>query len=399
MTLPASQPNYFDSSETGAPTLNNVAGSLLDVIRACVKDGFNPQTVTSIDVASGVATATAAGHGYSATYGKLLLIEGSSETLLNGRKQPLSVATNTFTFDATGVADGTYTGTISAKRAPLGWTEPHTGTNVAIFARSAPEAGTQMIRILDTAAAPAAVTDARVLMLESATDIDTFVNASPTSAQVADGFGGFMHKGANSATAKPWALVGCDRGFYFIGPNNAVTPGETDRLPCWFGDGVPFFAGDPHFCLLSVNSAVGGASATSKVGVGNALGANWTTGAPQTSVVARSRDGSVVSKIFDCQGPMPTRYGANTNMPAGMPEKLYLMQGAHVVDEDVSKEVRGLLPAIAAPVANMPFAGLGAFSVIGLTEGDERYYLAVNSRAGGASPANYVIDLTGPWYG
>ena len=137
MTLLASQPNYFDSSEAGAPSLNNVAGSLLEIIRACGINGFNPKVVTSIVVASGVATATAASHNYTATYGKLLLIEGAPEALLNGRKQPLSVTTNTFTYAAPGVADGTYTGTMSAKRAPLGWTEPFTGTNKAIFARSA----------------------------------------------------------------------------------------------------------------------------------------------------------------------------------------------------------------------------------------------------------------------
>ena len=56
MTLPASQPNFFDSSETGAPALNNVAGSALEVIRACLRTGFNSRVVTSIVVAAGVAT-------------------------------------------------------------------------------------------------------------------------------------------------------------------------------------------------------------------------------------------------------------------------------------------------------------------------------------------------------
>lgn len=395
-----SLPNYFDSSETGAPVLNNAAGSLLALIRAVAVTGFNVRSVLQVSVTSGVATAMCLGHGYSGTYGKLVKLSGVSVPALNGDKRLLSVSADAFTYDATGVADGVYdTGTMEARRAPLGWTEPHTGTNVAIFARSAPEAGTQLLRILDTAASPAAVTDTRVLMLESATDIDTFVNASPTAAQVTDGFGGFIHKGANSATAKPWALVGNDRGFYFIGPNNVATPGESHRLPYWFGDGVPFFAGDAHFCMLSVNSASGGASATSKIGAGNSLAANWATGVPQASVVARSRNGSVASKIFDCQGPVPSKYGAIQAIPAGMPEKLYLMQGAHVVDETVSKEVRGLLPAIAAPIANLPFTGLGAYSVIGAVEGDGRYYLAVNAITGGSLAGCFVIDLTGPWYG
>lgn len=399
MTLLASQPNFFDSSEAGAPSLNNVAGSLLEIVRACGINGFNPTVVTSIVVASGVATATAASHNYTATYGKLLLIEGATEALLNGRKQPLAVTTNTFTYAAPGVADGTYTGTMSAKRAPLGWTELFTGTNKAIFARSAPEAGTQLFRILDTAAAPALTTDARIHMIESATDIDTFVNPMPTATQVTDGAGGYIHKGANSATAKPWALVGNDRGIYFIGPTNSASPGESARIPYWLGDGVPFFPGDAHFCMLSVNSASGGAAANSKVGIGVAVATNWPTGAPQASVVARSRDGAVVSPIFDCQGPFPARYGNIAAMSAGMPEKLYLMQGAHVVDNNTTKEVRGLLPALAAPIANLPFTGLGSYSVLGPVEGDGRYYLAVIAQTGGSVVGHFVIDLSGPWYG
>lgn len=394
-----SAPIWYDSAETGAPSLNNAAGSLLALMRAVLRDGFNVKAVTSITVASGVATVICPAHSYSSTYGKWIKITGANASALDGVKQQTIVNANTFTYLAPGVADGSYTAT-DARRAPLGWTEPHAGTNKAIFARSAPEAGTQLLRILDTAAAPAATTDARVLMLESATDIDTFVNPSPSATQMTDGAGGYIHKGANSATVKPWALVGDDRGFYFIGPNNAATPGETDRLGYWFGDGVPFFPGDAHFCLLSVNSAVGGASATSRVGSAAGLAANWVTTAPQSSVVARSRGGAVVSEVFDCQGPVPTRYGTVSSMTAGtMPEKLYLMQGAHLVNNATTKEVRGLLPGIAAPVANMPFTGLGAVSVIGPVEGDGRYYLAVNARANGAAAGNFVLDLTGPWYG
>ena len=392
-----SAPIWFDSTETGAPTLNNAAGSLIALLRAVLINGFNVKAISSISVASGVATVTCPAHAFSSAYGKWLKITGASAPALDGVKQQTIVDANTFTYPAPGVADGSYTAT-DARRAPLGWTEPYTGTNKAIFQRSAPEAGTQLIRLLDTAAAPALTTDLRVLMLESATDIDTFTNSMPTAAQITDGFGGYICKGANSASAKPWALVGCDRGFYFIGPNNAATPGEADRLPYFFGDGVPFFPGDSHFCLLSVNSASGGASSTSKVGVGAALGTNWTTAVPQSSVVARSRGGASLSEIFDCQGPSPARYGAVTAMPSGMPEKLYLMQGAHVVSNAVNKEVRGLLPGLAAPIANLPFSGLGAVSVIGEAEGDGRHYLAVNAKAGGSVTGNFVIDLTGPWY-
>jgi hypothetical protein len=80
------QPIWFDSSEVGAPTLNNAAGSLLEILRACLINGFGSKTVTSISVTAGVATATCAAHGFLGTYGKLVLIEGSGEALLNGQR-------------------------------------------------------------------------------------------------------------------------------------------------------------------------------------------------------------------------------------------------------------------------------------------------------------------------
>ena len=394
------QPYRYDSSETGAPSLNNVNGSLIALARAVLINGFNVKAISAITVASGVATVQCPTHGFACGYAQPVRITGASVPALNGDKQPTLVDGNYFTFLAPGVADGSYTAT-DARRAPLGWTEVFAdgpGTK-AIFARSAPEAGTQLLRLVDTGAAPASVTEVRVQMLESATGVDTFVNASPTAAQVTDGAGGYIYKGTNTATAKTWALVGNDKGFYFIGPTNSTSVGVS-LMPYWFGDGVPFYEGDSHFCLLSVNNAASaGASATSVVGVGSTLAANFNSTAPVASVAARSRNGATLSEVFDCQGPVPARYGTASNMSSGvMPEKLYLMYGAHVVSNSLTKEVRGLLPGLAAPVANLPFQSLAAVSVIGPVEGDGRYYLAVNARVGGSVAANFAIDLTGPWY-
>lgn len=393
-----SRPIWYDSDETGAPTLNNAPSSLLEVLRACKVTGFNLRNVTSIVVASGVATATAATHGYSAAYGKLLRIEGAPVAGLNGDVQPLTVDTNTFTYAAAGVPDGTYTGTITARRAPLGWTEAFTGTNRAIFARTSPEAGTQMLRVLDTAASPALTTDARVLMIESATGIDSFTNQAPSATQVADGAGGFFSKGANNTTAKPWAIVGDERGFYYIGPTNGATMTETTRLPFYFGDGVRLFAGDVHLCLLAANSAGNTATSTSKLGHSSVAGSNWGLTAPQAAVVARSRDGVTVSEIFDAQGLGLARYGVIANMTSGLPEKLYMMYPTHIVSNFSTKEVRGVLPGMAAPVANAPFSGLGSVSVIGPTETDGRHYLAVQCVINGTPAGSFCLDLTGPWH-
>ena len=389
MSLPFTQPNYFDSSEAGAPTLNNVAGSLLEVLRACLKNGFNTKTVTSIVVASGVATATAASHGYLSTYGKLLLIEGSTEPLLNGRKQPLSVATNTFTYAAPGVADGTYTGTISAKRAPLGWTEPYTDTNKAIFARSAPEASAQMLRVLDTAAAPASAIAARVFMVEAATGIDTYTGQGPTQVQLADGLAWF--KGANTATAKRWAVAGNDRFLYLITESGSNT---ARNQVGWFGDAQSFKSADAY-C-----GVIGGSNGVSEV-----------TSVSATPIYCRTLIAAVSTSTFYIARLSGQTGGAvraqlvgfidNTSLGAVGPAPLGPVDGGFVlqkpqlfIEEGGINPVRGIVPGLAAPMAKNPYTTL---QIVGGFTGDNSTYLTVHTLAS-SDGSCFLIDLTGPWY-
>lgn len=75
-------------------------------------------TLTSVVVASNVATATKTSHGYSV--GETVTISGSNLSYVNGRKVIASVPNaNTFTFAAVG-ADATSTGTIVTTRVAIG---------------------------------------------------------------------------------------------------------------------------------------------------------------------------------------------------------------------------------------------------------------------------------------
>lgn len=77
-------------------------------------------TLTSVVVASNVATATKTSHGYSV--GDVVYISGSNLAYANGTKTILSVAdANTFTYEATG-SNATATGTILANRSARGIT-------------------------------------------------------------------------------------------------------------------------------------------------------------------------------------------------------------------------------------------------------------------------------------
>jgi hypothetical protein len=396
VTFPASTPCWYDSTEAGAPTLNNAAGSLLEVLRSCLINGFGAVSVTSIVVAGGVATATAATHGFSSAYGKLVLVEGAPVAELNGRKRIGNVLTNTFTFPAPGVADGTYTGTISAKRAPLGWTEAHTGTNKAIFARSDPAALTQLLRVDDSNSAPATALDARVLMVESATDVDTFVNPSPTNAQVSGG--GYWHKGQDTTAAKRWALVGTSRGFYFFLPaQNVASPSVDRNAPMFFGDGVPYRIGDSHFCLLGASNNTLAALGFASTGMGRVV--NFNAGGPSAGDprVARSRNGVNFSPNGMQAGP---NAGSLIGRDGQTATDIIVIHSPIWFQDDfsASREIRGEVPGLAAPLANQPYVASGAFHVVDSVANTDRVYLSCMVNSGSSLASNVLIDLTGPWY-
>lgn len=133
MTALSTEVKFIRSTFAGAPTLNAAAGSLVAILDAVLVNGFNSSNISSIVVSSGIATA-AQSSGPQFGYKSVVTIAGCSEAALNGQKRVIATTSNTFSYDATGVADGTYsTGTITAIYAPLGWEISFTDTNKRIY--------------------------------------------------------------------------------------------------------------------------------------------------------------------------------------------------------------------------------------------------------------------------
>lgn len=383
-----SDPLYYDSSETGAPVLNNAAGSLIALLRAVLINGFNVKAITSITVASGVATVVCPAHGYSSVYGKWLQISGASAPLLNGVKKHTVVDVNTFTYPAPGVADGSYTAT-DARRAPLGWEEEFVngGNTVAIYRRTAPEATAMRYRINDSAASGATATDARILMVESATGVDTYTAPSPTEAQVSGGL--YLHKGQNNATAKRWVVVGDDRGLWLFTQFDSA---GTRLSPLFMGDGVPYNPGDAYFALLcAANAAGSGANSNSRGGYTGNLNA---TPSNPACVVARPRSGIGASSITAL---VTTSLGTSigpTGSGQSSTENVVIHGPAWLIESDGAFTLRGEAPGLWEPLARTTFADLAVVPNVG---GTGRNMLAVWHTSAN-TPGVMMLDLTGPWY-
>ena len=386
---------WYDSSETGAPVLNNVAGSLLAVIDACGITGFNTRAIT-IMVSGGVATATSNGHGYSGLYSKDIEVAGATPAGLNGRKALTYVDTNTFRFDATGIADGAATGSITAKRSPFGLVKQHTGTNKAIYKRADATASSMMMRVLDTAAAPASATDARVFMVETATDVDTYTGQGPTPAQIADGQ--FWTKGASSATAKQWAIIGTSKGFLLVTPNSAnVLPQAGNNIAASlmaFFDFPSFKAGDAYNTALC-GPIVGGAGSTANT---LSRSSGFVVG-DASLVIARAHSQVGGAVRGNCTGIATGTSGDNNSWPVSpspIDNGLFVFPSILLTEDNAASGYppRGVVPGLCQVLARFPFQHYQIVESINALPG--RKLLALNHGANGTGGV-IAVDLTGPW--
>ena len=125
----------FNENLPDAPVLNGVAGSLIDLLTACLVTGFGLRTAVSLVVSGGVATLTLANEAKNANrLHTVVLVEGvtGALTALNG-EQKITFASPTELKFATAAADGTATGAITVKTAPAGWEKKFPGRVESMF--------------------------------------------------------------------------------------------------------------------------------------------------------------------------------------------------------------------------------------------------------------------------
>lgn len=381
----------FDSAMTGAPVLSGTAGALRALLKACLVDGFGAGAVATLTVASGIATATFAGaHPYRV--GAVAQFAGSTPAGLNGQKRILTTTTNSVTFDATGIADGTATGTITHKVAAAGWQELFAGTvtNVLCLKPTVPEATGCVLRIDDTG-----TTNARVRAFEAMTDASTGTGPTPLDSQLSGGL--FWPKsGTANTTARPWYLVGDERGFYL-----AVSPQGTDRYTLLYaGDIASLKSGDAYGYLLTGNQSDQGNASTVPDGCCGYSGRSARGGAylvrAHTAVgqaVAAQRLGShhngATADVY--AGQAGYSLGSYPNGPNNG-----LMTGALEV---YALGIRGALPGLLHAVQDCGDAFTTGVVVDGTNDLLGRRLKAVRTGppSGSATRGTVFIDATGPW--
>jgi hypothetical protein len=222
----------FRIGQASVPILSGTAGAGITLLDACLVDGFNPFSVSTITVTANVATVTTSGsHGLVATDN--VVFSGANESVFNDRFTVLDVLSSTqFRFEVV-TATASATGTISGKIPPLGWTKPYSGTNLAVY--RAPAGNRYYLRVDDTNAQYMAVR-----MFETMSDVNTGTGGSATVY--------WRKSNVSDSSSRSWFIVGGSRGFYFTSAWHASY--WLNHYVHGFGDFVSYKENDLYNTLL-----------------------------------------------------------------------------------------------------------------------------------------------------
>lgn len=236
---------WFHSGMANGPILRGEAGALIELLDACLINGFDARTPDSIVVAGGVATVSlSAGNPFEQHV--VIQLAGATPAGLNEEWRVATSGASSFTFACPGIADGTATGTITCKRAPAGWAKPFSATNKAAY-QSIDTNSTQLYLRLDDAHAQYT----RVRGYENMTDVDTGDGLFPTLAQCTDTEYSWPKSNVAGTTTRSWALVADGSMIHFLPVWSSSYP-HADVFR--FGDAVPLFAADAYHCAISAEA-------------------------------------------------------------------------------------------------------------------------------------------------
>lgn len=244
---------FYVHTNTNAPQLTNNFGCMIDVLDACLVNGFGSQTVSTL-TASGTTVTATFGSAHNFMQYQVIKIAGATQTEYNGEHRILTVPNaNTITFELAAVPSvTTATGTITSSLPSLGWEKPFSSTHSSGVGGKAAYRSTNLLlssrpflRVvdeLDPAYTATYAKYAKVGIVEDMTDIDTMLGvqapydaANPNKNWVATGSGASVINGwarwyyartntlsntndtATIATGnRNWLLVGNSDYFYIM---------------------------------------------------------------------------------------------------------------------------------------------------------------------------------------
>lgn len=387
--MSATPVRWFHSGMANAPVLSGTAGALIAVLDACLLDGFDPRAVNDITVAGGVATATiSAGHAFDVhAVIRIAGVTGALAALNDDWRIKTVPGGSTFTFDCPGIPDGSAAGTITAKRAPAGWTKPFSGTNKAVYQSAALDSTQLYLRVND-----ADPRYTRVRGYEQMTDVDTGSGLFPTIAQLSETYWTWTKSNAADTSAREWILIADDRFIHFL---PRFVTGQYPS-PNMFGDLVTTLSSDAYHCLITAH----GTPSPSLCGAQH-IGAALTKayyGGYSYRYLARAgtqAEGAISATAFSLTSS--AHWNGKDCPPApGLDGEIYIGSEIYINDgSGSSNSIRGTIPGLRSALQASASEHLATHKT---PTGD--VYLAVDVATGmdlTAAGGRAFFDIIGPW--
>lgn len=278
----------FTSEMLGAPGLTQAAGALIDVLSACLVNGFGMQQASSFTVTAGVGQITVP---VATGWERMCVIDvaGCTDASYNGEYKLTQVSADglrvSFPIDA---PDGAVLGAaITVKLAAAGWLLrfADSATNKAVYMPGTPQWAGHCLWVEDVAG-----THANVRGYEAMSAVDAGLGAFPTASQVVQAT--WVKAFGNSRPAA-WLLV-ADGQLAFVAPAPAYSSSVSTGAYAmrWFGLFEALQPQDLHAVSISVRSGTGGNGEFGSVWGVASINAN---AVQQNVFVARSADGAASS--------------------------------------------------------------------------------------------------------
>lgn len=296
---------FYVHTNTNAPQLQNAFGCMIDVLDACLVNGFGAQVVSALTVSGTTVTATF-GSAHNFMKYQVIKIAGANQAEFNAEHRILTVPNaNTITFNlATVPSATTATGTISCSLPPIGWLKPFSGMGKAAYRSSntllASRPYLRIVDALDPAYTSTYAKYAKVGIVEDMSSIDTILgvqapydSVNPDKNWIGTGSGTtalngwakwYYAKGAAATVSssdssapqngnRQWLLVG-NRDYFFIIPSY-ITSNDVGAV-FGFGEFKTLLNSDGSNTFLSSNFSYLAANAANAAS-NNAIGTSQTS--------------------------------------------------------------------------------------------------------------------------
>lgn len=408
---------FYVHTNNNAPQLQNAYGSMINVLDACLIDGINIGTVSSL-TASGTTVTALFSSAHNLMQYQVIKITGATQSEFNGEHRILTVPnTQSVTFElAAAPSASAATGIISASLPPLGWEKPFSSTSAtggkgAYRSKNLLLPSRPFLRVvdeLDPAYTATYAKYAKVGIVEDMTDINTmlgvqapFDNAAPnknwvglsggTAATTYNGWAKWYYARYNSAIntssdsnaatngTRDWVVVGNDSWFYIL---PALITSNTDRICYGFGSFQSFLNIDGAASFLSCTYTYNSLSAA--IYPSETVAA--TRGQQSSLLLQRKYD---LSAIFNTAQISTLSIGSFATTTTGAQNNVLSYQGvipfAPVVIAETGAIFRGTLPKLHWLFQIKPFADLQAFSK------DSCAYIAINCASNSTSGQIVIV--------